>query len=109
MKTKASITIDFQNAINQARKLENCAEELKRIQNNLKMAEEELNAGWKGDSALLYLSKCQELEGQIVKSQRNLVQIANVILRTAKLHYDAELKSIEAINTKGSSGGGVRS
>lgn len=109
MKTKASIQIDFQNAINQARKLEECAEEMKRIQRNLRAAEEELNAGWKGDSASLYLSKCQELEGKIVRSQRNLVQIASVILRTAKVHYDAELKSLEAINTQGSGGGGGRS
>ena len=99
MKTRESITIDFKNAMRQAESADKCAEELRRVVTRLQSTIDELNAGWKGEAASIYLSKCESLAGKINQSAGNLSKISRSISKTAKVYYEADNAALDAVNT----------
>ena len=99
MKSKAAIQIEFQQVINQARELEDCADELQQIQRQIESLVDNLRSGWAGESAELYFEKCGLLSNKLATSQRNLDQTANVIRRSARIYRDAELAAIQLTQT----------
>lgn len=95
MKSKAAIQIEFSQVTAQARKLEDCADELQDVRRQLDRLMEDLRGGWAGESAELYLQKCSELSGKLYTSRKNLDKVADVIHRSAKAYRDAELAAIQ--------------
>lgn len=100
MKTARSISIAFGNAIAQAEKLENSAEQMRNSRRQLADIRNSLRNGWEGESAALYMQKCEALENKLERTAADLMQIASVIRRSAKTYRDAELRALEAIATK---------
>ena len=100
MKTARSISIAFSNAIAQAQKLENNAEQMRASKRQLDSIKASLRAEWEGESASLYLQKCELLGGKLEQTARDLDQIASVIRRSAKTYRDAEMRALEAVRTK---------
>lgn len=101
MATYKSISITFGNALAQAQKLESSAEQMRNASQRLEAVEESLRSEWEGESASLYLQKCDALKQKLEKTAGDLVQIAAVIRKSAKSYRDAEIKALQAIATKG--------
>ncbi|MFR5814134.1 WXG100 family type VII secretion target [Hominisplanchenecus sp.] len=101
MASYKSISITFGNALAQAQKLESSAEQMRNASQKLESIEESLRSEWEGESASLYLQKCDALKQKLEKTAGDLVQIAAVIRKSAKSYRDAEIKALQAIATKG--------
>ena len=95
-----SISIAFENAIAQARKLENSAQQMRMSKRQLTDIRYSLGSEWQGESATLYFQKCETLENKLEKTADDLMQIASVIRKSAKAYRDAELRALEAISKK---------
>lgn len=103
MKTRRSISIHFAQVMTQARTLDRCARELRQIQGEMDNILGQLGAEWKGESASLYLEKCDRLNQKIQRSSSNLSQVSGVIQRSARAYYEAELRALDRIHTKNQS------
>lgn len=97
MKSKTTIQIEYQKVTAQARKLEDCADDLKTIRTKLEGIMEELRSGWEGESAQLYFQKCQELSDKLASSQKDLTKTAGVIDKTAEAYRLAELAALQLV------------
>lgn len=106
MATKRQIQITFQEAMNQAKRLDECAEDINRQKERLKDIMGQLRNGWKGDASKQYLAKCEELMRKLNKTSGNLNRIARVVRSSARAYYDAEQRALAAVRNNGSSGGG---
>ena len=100
MKTARAISIAFGNAISQAEKLENSAEQMRASKRQLDEIKNSLKAGWEGESASLYFQKCEQLGEKLRRTADDLDQIAGVIRRSAKVYRDAELRALDAVKTR---------
>lgn len=100
MKTARSISIAFGNAIAQAQKLENSADQMRASKRQLDGIKDSLRAEWEGESASLYLQKCDLLGAKLERTASELNQIASVIRKSAKSYRDAEMRALEAVKTK---------
>lgn len=98
MKTKRSISITFQQAINQANKLNDCATDLKNIQKKLQNIINTLQCEWVGDGANQYIAKCNALQTTVTRASYDLDQVSSVVRRIARSYYNAEMKAIELAN-----------
>ena len=101
MASYKSISITFGNALAQAQKLESSAEQMRNASQKLESIEASLRSEWEGESASLYLQKCEMLKQKLNRTAKELQQIASVIRKAAKAYRDAELKALHAIATKG--------
>lgn len=91
----ASIKIDFAAANAQAQRLEEVAEEIRRMANDrMKNTMAQMSANWKGDSAAAYFAKAEKLQSDILKTAGNLESIARSIRSTARRIYDAEREAL---------------
>ena len=100
MATYKSISIAFGNALAQAQKLENSAEQMRNASRQLDTVKESLRSEWEGEKAL------KEIHTDTLRlypdpTAGDLVQIAAVIRKSAKSYRDAEIKALQAIATKG--------
>ncbi|MGO5083467.1 WXG100 family type VII secretion target [Oliverpabstia intestinalis] len=100
MKTARSISIAFGNAIAQAEKLEASAEQMRASKRQLDSIRDSLKTEWEGESASLYFQKCDLLGAKLDKTAGELAQIAAVIRKSARAYRDAEMKALEAVQTK---------
>lgn len=102
MATYKSISIAFGNALAQAQKLENSAEQMRNASRQLDTVKmNPCEANGRVRVASLYLQKCDALKQKLEKTAGDLVQIAAVIRKSAKSYRDAEIKALQAIATKG--------
>ncbi|MBR6770720.1 MAG: WXG100 family type VII secretion target [Lachnospiraceae bacterium] len=98
MATVYSIQMDFQQARQQAQRLDDIASQLERIAGNeLGGTLQELSIGWKGENATAYIKKGGELQNKMGNSVKNLRNIADSIRRIAKRVYDAEMAAINLV------------
>lgn len=96
MASKATIQLNYRRAINQANKLENLADELRRIaKNNLDSTISDLSNNWKGESASAFLQKAQKAYEDILKNADQLDKTASVIKRSAENVRNSELRALE--------------
>lgn len=108
-----SIQIDFDEACAQAKKLEDCAEEMKRLANQ-KLANtlKEMSTSWKGESAAAYFAKADTVRKNIAATSEFLCSIANSVRTQAKRTYDAEMEALRLAEQRsaglGGGGGGGR-
>ena len=96
MKSSGEIHIDFQNAMRQAQRLEDLADDVdRRVVHRLDAAAQGVHAAWRGGSAGRYIGKSQELCRQVRQSSRTLREAAGDIRRIAWSIYEAEMRALE--------------
>lgn len=96
MKSSSEIRFDFQNAMDQAKKLDELANSIdRRVAGKLDETSQSVHAAWKGDSANRYIGKTQELRWQIQQTARTLRDTAEDIRRIARRIYEAEMRALE--------------
>lgn len=101
MKSSYQISVDFHNAENQAKKLDELADRVeRRVADALKTSAEELHSVWKGDSATKYLRKENEMTEQLRQIARGLRDVASDIRRVAKRTYDAEMEALRIAQSR---------
>lgn len=96
MATRASIEFDFRQAMNEADRIDEIANNLgnlARVKFNGTM--QNLVTNWKGDSASLYLRKGENLEENMNKTSGELHSIASDIRAVARRLYEAEMRALE--------------
>lgn len=106
MKTEKSINIEFQQVSRQVDALKECAGDLDRAAKQLRDFMESLRPAWQGESAELYLQKCEALAQKIQKNSDVLDQTAGIIYRSAQSYRNAEIKALEIFSSGGNGGGG---
>ncbi len=93
--TRYQINVNLNQALDQARKLENAASDLERqVVAKLDDVAGELHAAWKGESATVYISKEQSLRDEIKSTASEMRSIADDIRRTANRIAQAELEAL---------------
>lgn len=101
MKSSSEIRFDFQNAMEQAKKLDTLADNIeRRVVNRLDETSQSVHAAWKGDSASRYLYKTQELQRQIRQTARTLRDTAQDIRRIARRIHEAEMRALEIARSR---------
>ncbi len=95
MATKASIEFDFRKVMNQAEQIDGIANQLDHLSGNrFDSIMQEISANWKGDSASLYVSKGESLQGNMNDTVSELRSIASDIRLIAKRLYIAEMAAL---------------
>ncbi|WP_349943930.1 WXG100 family type VII secretion target [Lacrimispora sp. BS-2] len=95
MSSRRTIEFDFRLAKQKANELDEIAENLQNLSNNkFNNTMQNLSAGWKGESASLYLNKGQILQEDIIKTSKNLREVASTIRAVAKRIYEAEMEAL---------------
>ena len=94
--TRRMIEITFSEAMNQASRIEACADEMSTVaRSNLPGTRSDSNLAWQGSSANAYLSKV-DLSGNNIQTTANrLYEIARTLRSVARAFRDAELRAIE--------------
>lgn len=108
MKSSNTIQVEFQQVTRQTKKLEQCADDLQKVRRQLQELMNDLRVSWAGESAELYLQKCNELSNKINTSAKNLGKTADVIERSAKAYRDAELAAIKIAEAATRAGGNLK-
>jgi len=95
MKSSSEIRFDFQNAMEQASRLDALADSIdRRVAGRLEETAQSVHAAWKGDSAARYIGKTQDLRQQVRQTARTLRDIAADIRRIARRIYEAEMRAL---------------
>ena len=102
MATRGQIILNFNNAMEQARQLNRCADDMRQQSKALETAASELKAGWEGEASGTYMGKCQTLQAKMTNSASNLDMIATAIERTARAYYEAEMNALKLAETRDS-------
>ena len=101
MKSSSEIRFDFQNAMEQARRLDDLANNIdRRVGNKLEETAQSVNAAWKGDSAVRYISKTRELRRQLRQTSNDLRDTAEDIRRIARRIYEAEMRALRIAQSR---------
>jgi len=94
------IEINFRNAYAQANKLEQIAENMRRIaKRQIANTIQEMSSAWKGESAAAYFTKAEVVKENIVRTADALQSVAERIRREAKRLYEADRAAAELVNT----------
>ena len=94
--TRKSIEITFNNALAQARTLDECAERLEQMASgNLVNITSELNAVWTGNEAQSFLSKTTLIGTNVLKTAKRLRKLAESLRQVARIFRESELKALE--------------
>ena len=94
--TRQLIEITFGNAMQQARQLDQCAEDMLRLANgNMESVKSDLASAWEGTSAEAYIRKMDTTASNIRKTANRLKDIANTIRTVARIFRNTELRAIE--------------
>ena len=96
MATRSEIYFNYNQAINQARRLEDIARNVERLSNNdMNNTVSEIQTAWQSDSSRAYISKAQRVQGNIVKDAAKVRKVASTIRDTAERIKNAELAALE--------------
>ena len=94
------LVFDFNKAMAQVNELRQIASDMNRMKNSvLAEAISGVQAGWQGQTAQQFLSKCNNLKELIVKEVRNIETVADSLERTAKIIEAAEREAIRIATT----------
>lgn len=95
MATREKIEFDFRQAIRQADKIDELANNLNGLSNRKFAGSlQNLAAGWKGENASLYLAKGSSLQKKMNGTAGELHTVAADIRTIAKRLYDAEMAAL---------------
>lgn len=95
------IEIDFQNAQAQAKRLEDVADNMKRLADQ-QIADtiREMSSCWKGETAAAYFGKAEKVKQDIADTAKALYAVASNIRAQARRIYDAEMQAISLTQPK---------
>lgn len=100
------IEMNFQQAKQQASRLEQLASRLERLaKNDFEGTLQQISSCWKGESADAYLQKGGQLENNIVRTAADLRRTAQTIRSTAQRTYNAEMRARELARNRTYGGG----
>ncbi len=100
MKTEAQIKIDFEQAIENAKRLQECGVVYQTIADKRLMdCMKKLSGQWDGYASDAYQKKAEEIRADIVKTARKLKTIGDTLEVEAKRLYEAEMKAITIAKT----------
>lgn len=101
MATRASIEMDFGQAMKQAEKIDGIAERLSRLSSDrFGTTLQNMTAGWKGENASAYYGKGTALQSKMNASVSDLRNSAEAIRRAARRIYDAEMAALDIANSR---------
>ena len=101
MATRGEIEFDFRKANDQAKKLDDIADRLKKLSaTDFENTLQTLSANWKGANASTYLAKGSRLQDEMNATVRELGQVAADIRTIAKRIYDAEMEAIRIAESR---------
>ncbi len=101
--TEREIKLNYQQAIKQARKLEEIAGKLENLSSNkLSNTVGTLKQAWQSDSSPQYYNKVDKVQGDINTTAKQVRKIANSIRTTADAVRNSEMKAIEIAKTRSS-------
>jgi len=94
--TTSEILFNYHQAIRQAEKLDNVANNLSRLSGDrMESTIGTLNSAWQSDNSPQYIRKVQKVQTDITKSADKLRKIAGAIRTTAEAVRNAELRALE--------------
>lgn len=94
MSSLSEIYFNYNKAIEQAKRLDQIAQKLRKASDeNMENILNTVNGAWKSDSAPQYIKKGQKVEGDIRTTAGNLTNIASTIRTIAQRVRDAELEA----------------
>ncbi len=105
MNNRNTIRLNFNRAKQQADRLEEIGNEIKRMAS--RDYEDTLNGistAWKGENANAYLAKARVLQGNINSTGNDLIAVANEIRRKAQRVYNAEMEALRIAEQREFSG-----
>ena len=103
MATLSEIYFNYNQAIEQAKQLDEVAEQLTNAANrDMEDLLNDVSRAWKSDSAPQFLKKGQKVEGDMRTTARNLKNIASAIRTIAKRIREAELTAWRIANERSS-------
>lgn len=93
---EAKIYMNYRQAIQQADRLQDQAEQLRRIATD-RMSDmmQRVNANWRGESADAYMAKCIAMQEKVNRTAQNLTGTANALRTAAQRTYNAEMRALE--------------
>ena len=95
-KSEIQIRLDFEHAIRQANKLDEIAGKIQKIaSNNLDECNKRIAGAWKGDSAVVFQKKGQQVANNLEKLAKEYKNTANAIRKIATNTYQAEQAALE--------------
>lgn len=98
---KITIQLNYARAINQAKKLDDLAAQLRRIaSSDLQSAMNNLSNNWSGESASAFLKKAQKANEDLLKNAKLLTSTASAIRKSAENIRNSELQALDIINQK---------
>lgn len=99
-KTKATIEMNYNSAIRQAKRVESVADNMKRLANQeFGGTMQSLSANWRGQEASMYLQKGSQLQEDIRRTANELQSAAQKIRSEAWRIRQADLKALEIIQS----------
>ncbi len=94
--TKTEVLFNYNQAIQQATKLENVAKKLEKLAGDkMESTVGTLKKAWQSDNSSLYFSKVGKVQGDMRTTARKIKNIAQSIRTTATAVKQAELRAIE--------------
>lgn len=101
MASASMIQFEYERAIRQAERLEQLAQSIQSgVATDLEATMDELQIGWRGETATEYITKGFELKNKIERVSNDLVKAADTIRRVAKRIRDAELAALAILRSK---------
>lgn len=101
MKSESEIRMDFQRALEQARRLDALADSMdRRTADRMGDAVEGIHSAWRGDSASRYLGKVQDLQRELRQNVNSLRAAASEVRRVARQIYEAEMRALEIAQSR---------
>lgn len=101
MSSLSEIYFNYNQAIEQAKQLENISKQLKKAADNtMEGILNDVHTAWKSDSAPQYIKKGQKVEGDMRTTAGNLSNIAQTIRTIAQRIRDAELAAWRIANER---------
>lgn len=94
--TEREIKLNYQQAINQAKKLDEIAVKLEKLSSGkLDNTVGTLKQAWQSDSSPKYYNKVSKVQGDITATAKQVRKIANSIRITADAVRNSEMKAVE--------------
>lgn len=94
-----TIKMNYRQAIAQANKLSDAAEDLRRLADaDLGNSLDNVRSAWTGSNANLFIQKGETLKSQLTKTAQSMENTAKTIREIAKRIHDAEMRNLNLIN-----------
>lgn len=104
MATKVQIIFDYGKALAVSAYINDTAGDIeKKVQEKLSNTNIELKNSWQGENANEFLKKAETIEGKLGQCVTDLYSIADTVAQIAKNIYDAEMASLEVLESESSS------